>query len=244
MRILADDHELLPSHRPFAGGIGASLYLGEGDPLADPGPTCIVYRRNRMFDGTDQIVPLAGEYNLGATSFPKSPAVDQVAGPGTELSYAILAALHGRVVWAQVRTCRDDVENETLYRPRRIVLDSSGADASQILGTGRATAVLALDGGGVLVQFLYDAVRDGAQPEQFALSRTAGPTSPSPGVTPFVAGQRRYELTIPSLQDAGAYTFTIRGEAATTSKDLVTGIVCTADGSGPPAVSNLSATEY
>ncbi|OGT59909.1 MAG: hypothetical protein A3E01_10725 [Gammaproteobacteria bacterium RIFCSPHIGHO2_12_FULL_63_22] len=244
MRLICQDHSLLPSQRPFAGGIGASLYLGDGDPLTDPGPVSILYRRNTILDGSDQPV-LCGEiHDFGAASYHKSPAVDQVTSPTEEMAYAIPAALYGRVVWAQVRTFKDDVENESLYRPRRIVLDGSGGDAAEILGTARVTELLALDGGGVLVRFIYDAVRDGAQPEQFALSRTAGPTSPLPGVTLFVAGQRRYELTIASLQDAGAYTFTIRGEAAATSKDLVIGITFTADGDGPPAVSGLSAVEY
>lgn len=244
MRLQCDDHDLLFGQRPFAGGKGASLYLGDGDPLADPGPSCIRYRRDLVLDANNFVVALCATHDFGAASFPKSLAVDQVDQPDAELAYTIPATLYGRVVWAQVRTFKDDVENETLYRPRRIVLDGSGGDASEILGTARVIEILALDAGGVRVRFVYEPSRDGAQPVQFSLNRTAGPTSPSPGVTPFVANQRQYDLTIAGLQHAGAYTFKLTAEGATTSADLVTGITFTADAAGPPAVSGLSSTEY
>lgn len=244
MRIVCEDHTICFAQRPFAGTLGASLYLGDGDPSADPGQTSIVYRRNLILDGVDQLVSCGVTLPLGASSVPKTPAVAQVASPTDELSYAIPAALHGRVVWAQVRTFAGDVENESIYRPRRIVLDGDGDLDDRILGAARVTELVALDGGGVLVRFTYDAARDGAQPTQFALVRTAGPTSPASGTTPFVSGGRRYEISIPSLQHAGSYTFKLRADAASSAADLVTGILFTADGAGPPAVSSLSVEEY
>lgn len=244
MRIYTPTIPLCLQQRPYAGGLGASLYLGSGDPDADPGPSSILFRRNRILFGGAHLVFLGTDVQLGGASIPKTPAVAQVTSPTAEINYSIPEYLEGKVVWAQIRTFKDDVENESIYRPRRIVLDGDGELDDRILGTAYVTELIALDGGGLTVKFIYSASRDGAQPVQFVLSRTAGPTSPSPATTPFVAGQRQFELTIASLQDAGAYTFTLSAEGDTTSADLVTGIAFTADGSGPPAVSSLTATEY
>lgn len=241
MRIVCEKHLLLLNDHPFADGVGASLYLGDGDPQADPGQSCIVYRKNRLFGGVDFLLPTFG---IGAASVPKTQAVAQVDSPDAELSYAIPSALFGRVVWAQVRTFQDDVENETIYRPRRIVLDGAGALDAQILGAARITELVKRDAGGLLVRFVYESVRDGVQPAQFVLARTAGPTSPNPVVVTAVTGQRNYELEMTGLQNAGAYTFTLRGENSPASADLVTGITFTADAAGPSGASGLAATEY
>lgn len=245
MRLLCDDHDFIFDQRPFAGGRGASLYIGDGDPLADPGPGCIAYRRNTILDGADSLVPYLDEVlDLGAASVPKTLAVAQVEEPVDELPYTIPAELFDRVVWAQVRTFQDHVENESIYRPRRIVLDGSGDVENRILGSAAVVQKLALDGGGLRVDFVWTSVRDGTQPIQFALVRTAGPTSPSTATVLAVAGQRNYSITITGLQNAGAYTFRLDAEAGLVADTLISGITFSADAAGPPSVSGVTATEY
>lgn len=244
MRLLCQDHALLPSQRPYADGRGASLYVGDGAPGDNPREDVILYRRNYIFDGAEQLVALGETVDLGGASFVKTPAVDQVDSPADELSYAIPAALHGRVVWAQVRTFEDDVENETIYRPRRLVLDGDGELDAQILGTARITELVKRDAGGLLVRFVYESSRDGVQPAQFVLARTAGPTTPNPVVLIASGSRRNYEIEVAGLTNAGAYTFKLSAENSPASVDLVTGIAFTADGAGPSGASGLVAAEY
>ncbi len=239
MRCLIDDefHAFALSHRPYAGPLGVSLYAAAVDPLADPGPRSIEYRRCRILDGSDTVLAgLDGVYALGAASVTKSPRLASVTNPTAEIRYLIPEEWAEQAVWAQLRTYAADHENETIYRPRRIHLDADGEDVTPVLATATVIAIEKRDGGGLLLRFSYNASRDSATPTQFVLTKVTGTGTITPGTVDYDATERIYEIEITGLTNAVAYTFTLSAETETGSTDLVTGIAFTADAAGPPAV--------
>lgn len=240
MRVLLDDdpfHALALYDRPYAGTLGVSLYAAALDPLTDPGPRSIEYRRCRILDGSDSVIAgVEGVFALGADSVPKSPRLASVTQPTDEISYPIPAEWQDQTVWAQLRPYAQDYENETIYRPRRIVLDSNGDDASPVLATATVLKTEKRDGGGMLVRFTYNASRDSATPLQFVLTKATGTGTITPGTVAYAADQRIYEIEVTGLTNAVAYTFTLSAETAVGSTDLVTGMAFTGDSAGPPAV--------
>ena len=249
MRILQPGLPALFAHQPFSGGLGAALYIGYGDP--DPGKDAIRYRHGRIPDGTDYLLADTDQkFPLGNANVTKTEAIAFVKSP-TKQFVANLpseALVDGMTIWFQVRTHQSNVENETIYRPRKIVIDSSFDGSGKIEGSGRLLKLEKRDAGGVRFRFVYSPSKDGLQPTQFVLNRTAGPTSPSPETVLFVKGKRQYEIDIAGLQDAGAYTFQITAENGAVSKLLVgnngNDIDLTADADGPPPPDSLIAVEY
>lgn len=237
MRIVDQtDHPLLLYHRPYQGALGAALYVAAVDPLTDPGPTSIEFRRNRTLDGTDGLIAgIDGVFALGAASVPKSPAVAFVDSPTAEIRYAIPVAWHGKTIWAQVRTHANDRENETLYRPVRLTLDSGGDDDTPVYGTATIIAAEKRDAGGLLVRFAYNASRLGATPTEFTMTKATGTGTITPGSVDYVTDQRIYEIEVSGLTNAVAYTFTLAATHAGGSTDLAT-VAFTGDAAGPPAV--------
>ncbi|HTN02937.1 MAG TPA: hypothetical protein VL132_13715 [Planctomycetaceae bacterium] len=238
MRILQDDVALVLADRPFAGSLGAALYLGRG------AATAIEYRRCRILDGATSLVPRLEMYPLGEASVPKTPAVDLVKSPTTELQATIPADWLPGDVWANVRTHQADIENETIYHPRRLKADGTGDVVDAVLGTARVLGLDKRDAGGLRLRWVYAASRDGLQPDYFLLRRTAGPTAVASVTTSAIDGGRDYAFELAGLQDGGAYTFAIDAVAGTITTTLLTGIAFTADAAGPPAVSGLVAEEY
>lgn len=236
MRITCqDDTPLLLQDAPYAGSLGAALYVAAVDPEADPGPTAIEFRRCRTFDADGFIAGVEGMFNLGAASVPKSPAIAFVDSPTAEIRYTIPVAWHGKTIWAQVRTHAQDYENETLYRPRKITLDAGGEDDTPVYGTATIIALEKLDGGGLRVRFTFAASRAGATPTAFTLTKATGTGTITPGSVDYVADQRLYEVEVSGLTNAVAYTFTLAATHAGGSTDLAT-VAFTADAAGPPAV--------
>lgn len=240
MRVISSEMtELVFAHRPFAGGLGVSLYVGAGSADA------INYRRNRILDGADGLIAnLDGETDLGATSFAKCQAVAQIEQPDTELEYSLPADLLDVDVWAQVRTFRDDWENESLYRPKQITVDSGGDGADGIVGVARIISLEKRDGGGLRVLFVYEASRDGLQPETFTIEKTSG--AGSVGIVEVTAyvGVRDYTADVTNLTDGVAYTFSLIGHSGSVDTPLLTGIAFTGDSDGPGTVTGLVAEEY
>ncbi len=238
MRLLQDDVPLILINRPFAGGLGAALYLGQGSA------TAIEYRRNRLLDGATSLVPRLTMYRLGEASVSKTPAVDLVKSPATELQATIPAGWLPGDVWANVRTHQADIENETIYHPRRLNADGSGDVVDAVLGTARVLGLDKRDAGGLRIRWVYAASVDGLQPDYFLCRKTAGPTTVVSITTDALDGGRDYAFELSGLQDGGAYTFAIDAVAGTVTTTLLTGIAFTADAAGPPAVSGLVAEEY
>ena len=180
MRITCqDDTPLLLQDAPYAGSLGAALYLAAVDPDSDADPSVIEYRRCRTFDGADGFISgVDGMFDLGASSVPKSPAVAFIDSPDDEFRYSIPVDWHGKTIWAQVRTHAADYENETLYRPRKITLDGSGDDDTPVYGTATILAAEKRDDGGLRVRFSFTASRTGATPTAFTLTSTLETLTP------------------------------------------------------------------
>ena len=251
MRILAEDQDLLFAARPFEGDVGVSLYVGVVDPANDPGPTAIVHCRKRSLNGGGDLLAYPRqEYDLGAASVPKTPRIASAESPDAELSLTIPAAWHDKAVWLQLRTFADDLENETLYRPRRLLLTTEGDLDEIVSGTATLLSTQKRDAGGLLVKFRYNPSREGLQPTQFLLRQLTGTGTITDGsvdyVPPFAVGdlgQQLYEVEVTGLTDAAAYTFALLGTDGTTQTELIASIPFTADAAGPPAVSGLTAIE-
>ncbi len=242
MRILAEDQDLVFIDRPYAGGVGASLYAAAVDPENDPGPTALEYRRNRILDGAgDLLAYQRTSFDLGAASVPKSPRIAAVDAPTAEFSYPVPESWHGKAVWLQVRTFADDREHDTIYRPVRVLVDDAGEITPSIMGTVTVTELEKRDAGGLLVRFVFAASRDGIQPQAFTLRKATGTGTIADGTTPFISGQRIYELEVTGLTDAVAYTFDLLGVIGEAEQTLQPAIAFTADATGPPSVTGLVA---
>lgn len=243
MRIISDEpdvDEFVFTQRPFAGALGASLYVGAGSSAA-----AINYRRNRIIDGAEGLIAnLDGQTDLGAASFPKSQAVAQVASPVTELSYELPAELLEAEVWCQVRTFAGDYENDTIYRPRRLTTDPGGDPVLEILGVALIVDTQKRDGGGLRVLFAYTPSRDGLQPETFSVVQVTGPGTIAIGQVTAVDGQRDYTIDVEGLTDGGAYTFDLVAHSGAVDTVLVSGFAVTGDADGGAAVAGLVAEEY
>lgn len=234
MRVLCEDVDLVFVQRPYAGGLGAGLYVGYAtDP---PDERVIEYRRQKTLAGVEGLVSIGERYDFGGATFVKTPAVDLVKSPTQQLRWIIPAAAHGQVLWAQVRTHAEDRENETFYRARLVRIDAEGDPADRIGGTLRVLETVRRVGGGLRLRVAYTPGRDGLVPERFVLRCTSGPTSPAPTSTSYVHGRRLYDLIVEGLTHGAAYQFAVDGVAGTTVTPLATAIPFTPDAQGPPAV--------
>lgn len=220
-------------NRPFAGGLGAALYVGLGTPDA------IRYRRGMILDGCDFEVFRNSDFQFGAAAVQKTLYAETIKSPIAQFSYTIPAAYYGQDVYFQVRTHEADIENESIYRPQKLLIDGSGNGVNEILGSGRILRVEIRDGGTIRIRFVYDAVRDGLQPTQFVITKTVGPGIVDP-VTVTHTNKRFYEADIPSLVDAMDYTFQLAAENGPTTA-VLDSVTATADAAGPPAISGLTA---
>lgn len=247
MRIYQPNLAYCYQHRPFAGALGSALYVVYGDP--DPGADAIRYRHHRVPDGVRggaAVLGFDGTGSFGGANVQKTAAVATAKAPDFP-AYALPAAAAETTLWLQLRTHKADVENESIYRPRRLVLDAALDEQTAITGSGFLISAEKRDGGGFRFRFAWDDSADGVRPAQFVLARTAGPTSPADVSIPFVAGQREYEIDVEGLTHAGAYTFTLTAKNGAAEQLLAgnngTDILVTADNAGPAAVT-VAASEY
>jgi hypothetical protein len=219
------------SNRPFQGQ-GASLYVGGGNP--DPGAGAIVFRNLRAWPVRGQFTA-GGASKIGGTNTLKTARVASVADPTAAFAYTVPGSYAGKTFYAQVRTFKDDVENETSIAPARLVLDGSLNNAAPVTGRARLLRTEIRDGGIVRIRFQFFPDPTGQQPLLFRIQRTAGPTSPADVTLTYFPGNTVYEIDTPALSDSAPYTYKLRAENGATTLDLVTGIVFTADATGPVA---------
>jgi len=224
------------SHRPFQ-GTGASLYIGVGTPGA------IAYRNNRLWPIGGMFTALGGS-KIGGANTLKTARVASVADPTHAIPYTLPGTLASQTVFAQVRTYKDDCECETNFRPVRIELDGSLADATGIHGTATLLSQEKRDGGIVRLRFVYNASLTGIQPTLFRALRTAGPTSPADATVSYLPKSGPIEIDTPALSDASAYTYTLRAENGATTQNLITGLSVQADATGPTAPTSGSAISW
>lgn len=235
MRVTGTGRRIVLTARPYQGSTeGASLYVGT------PDENSINYRRNKSVSpgqpfrtvGTKTITPGA------AGSIPKTRRVAFVTNPTQTINYTLPAALVGVPVAFQVRTFRDDLENEQIYRPVVTGTDGSGNQSDTIQGTATILDPIKLDGGGVRVKFVFTASAYGIQPTQFALVQTAGPGS-LPDAVITAAGSLN-SIDIAGLTNATAYGWNLQARNGAVS--VVLGAVTfTADSAGPSGVSAFAA---
>jgi len=234
---------------PFSGD-GASLYVSAA------GLTTVRYRNIRIVGGGRRggrlgwIKGVGGVFNIAAASVLKTNRVASVTSPDTFTGgnvWAIPVGLYPgagltATFVADVRIHADDVENLiSNYGLFQFTIDENGDLVSEIKGTAVVTLNQARAGGVVRIQIRYDPARDGVQPDQFTLTRTAGPTSPADVVVGFTTGDASLvEFTTAALSDFSAYTFDIIAEntGTGTTKTVVSGLSVTADATGPIAPIN------
>lgn len=226
---------------PFSSA-GVSLYATIG--------TSVVYRnlrfvgRGRKAHRRKWIKGTGGRHDIAAATVQKTARVAFAADPTAQIVYSLPANFASQRVTFDVRRCKDDVENlSSNFRARTVELDGNRDDATEILGTVELVALEERSGGVVRIRFIYHAHRDGIQPLQFVVTRTAGPTSPADATVSY-NGERLIEIDTPALSDSAAYTYTIRAENGATTADVLTGISVTADATGPDAPANTSAIPY
>lgn len=204
------------SHAPFTGE-GASLYLNGQ------------FRKLRVDCGI-------------CTCGPESRDVDKTArvafalDPTASITYSTVGLESATTVY-QVRTFKDGVENESNFRPLTVTLDADGADATAILGTATFYSTENRAGGIVRILFRWNSALSGIQPNTFTAIRTAGPSSPANATTSAIGGGL-YSIDTPALLDTAPYTYKIQASYGATTADVLTGIVFTADATGPTAPTN------
>lgn len=225
------------SDEPFSGE-GVSLYATVG--------RLVQYRNYRVLPSGRRrrngwIKGSGGNHDI-ANSVTKTARVDNAADPGTSIAWALPASFipgaGTQEATFDVRRYNSHVENETYNSGTVTVpIDSSGDGNDQILGTPTLIGVQVRDGGNVRIRFRYEPSLNGIQPTVFKAVRTAGPTSPSDVSLTVEEGETDIEIDVESLSDASAYTYKITAEnsGGTVTKDVLTGIVFTADATGPTA---------
>lgn len=227
----APDANTIFNHQPFTGA-GVSLYVTAG--------SSVQYRNKRLIHGS---ILRGTEFDCGATSVLKTARKTFAASPVSSISYTVAPSATYAV---DIRTFRDNVENETdNYRTRSITLDSGGDDTSTIQGTATLLDYEKRDGGIVRLRFLWEPSADGVQPDTFTAIRTAGPTSPADIAVTVTAGIRTVvEIDTLALSDASAYTYKIQASLSAVTADVLTGISVTADATGPTAPTGVTAEEW
>jgi len=236
MRPFAANVPIVPAKNGFEGSLGVAMYVGAAG-VDDPKQ--IEYRRIRTFGSGVGWFVVSGDWAPGTNAFLGDVVVSRVTSPTETITYSLPAAYSGQTFWVQLRTYKDGIEHQTLWRPQRVTVDATPDSSDTIDGTGRITAIQKRDAGGLRVEFEYYAALTGIQPTEFELSRTAGPTSPTAVTVSYVAGTLQYTLDVASLQDAGAYTFALKAKNGSTEKSLGS-ISFTADATGPGAVQQLA----
>lgn len=232
---------LLPifaSDRPFEGQ-GVSVYAHAGETVLYRSPR-VVFRRHRRqrrvwIKSPEERIP------LDADPIPKTlrrTSLAGVAGNALGIPLTLLAEWASQTIAIDVRHYRDDVEHlSDNVRPVRVDLDGTLDPVAEIRGTAILLETQIRAGGIVRLRWRWIAALDGTQPTLFRASRTAGPTSPA-AVTTTANGSGLYEVDTPALNSA-AYTYKLTAENGAVTKDVLTGITFTADGTGPPAVTQV-----
>lgn len=229
---------IFASDRPFEGQ-GISVYANVGETVLYRAPRVVMHRHRRQrrvwIKSPEERIP------LDADPIPKTlrrTVLTGTAGDELEIPLTLLAEWANETIVIDVRHYRDDVENlSDNFRTVRVDLDGDLDPDEEIRGTAVLLEPQIRAGGIVRLRWRWIPAIDGTQPTLFRASRTAGPTSPA-AVTTTARGAGLYEVDTPALNSA-AYTYKITAENGAITKDVLTGITFTADGTGPPAVTEV-----
>lgn len=219
----------LRGHRPFAAR-GVSLYVASG--ATDPGPDALLYRPQTLAAPHMLHGPRTAP---GGSATAKTGRVAFAVWPATTVSYAIPAALAGKTLRVQLRTCENDIENESVWRTMLVDLDGDRVEIPGFDGTGTLLSVEPRAAGVCRVRFRYDPSVSGLQPTSFGYTFVSGG-----GVTAAVAPtydprRQYYEL---DLTCAASTVVDVTAIAGATTRVLFR---CTLvpDATGPTAPSGL-----
>jgi hypothetical protein len=139
------------------------------------------------------------------------------------------------------------LEEQNLDCAVKIVLDSTGADITNVPLPPTGLRALATKGGGITVEWHYPQTTRGPKaPTGFRVySGTGGPPSYASPVLTALFGSgfmNTYQSVIPSLADGTAYTIGVRAFNATGEEKNTTTVTVTADATGPSPVVSLTGT--
>jgi hypothetical protein len=209
---------------PFDGQ-GASLYVTAGDTVK--------YRAIRVQNRRRG----AGVCRQGWTG--RNPKTLRVASDtgvsGDQIDFAHdISALPAGEYAVDVRHFKGDVENLTDNNGIvRIEIDGSADPVLSVLGTATWLEPEILAGGIVRLRWTWHPSLDGVQPDTFRIDFTAGPTSPSDLTLDVSEGLFEYELLTGALDDASAYTVSLKAELGAVSTTLLSGKTFQADATAP-----------
>lgn len=227
----------------FLGARGVGVYLS---PIGG-GQADIVYRNQRLYRqasrGTAIGVPVvfSGDYTPAADELLNDATRDTdklVDGETTgEFDFTLPAGYEaeGADFWIDLRTHEAGLENQSLYRPRHIIV-GDGEESDAVLGSASLIRVQKLDGGDARIDFEYIASLSGAQPESFTLRKLTGTGTIADVSVTFVSGQRDYSGTITGMTSGVTYTFRLFGVVGVVETQLIATITVIADGDGPAAL--------
>ncbi len=241
-------HRSLFNDRPF-NGTGTSAYANLGSTVRYRDLRVLHLPKKYPRRSADPLGPWikgqGGVHDIAAgitKTARRGYAADPTASIPIDVS-DLIPATGTAVIALDVRTYKDDVENES--DNNRIVtktIDTSGDEINAILGAATLLDQEVRAGGVVRIRFLWSPSVDGTQPTQFRLTRTAGPSSP-PDVVQLYSAGNPVEILTAALSDASAYTFRITAENGAVTADVLAGISVTADATGPAAPTHAYSTD-
>lgn len=228
----------------FLGSRGVGVYLS---PIGG-GQDDIVYRNQRLYrqrsGRTTAIgvpVVFSGDYTPATDELLNDATLDTnklVDGETTGSFPFTLPSgyeAEGADFWIDLRTHEGGLENQSLYRPRHIIV-GVGEESDAVLGTAALIRVVKLDGGDARIDFEYIASLSGAQPASFTLRKLTGTGTIADISVAFVSGQRDYSGTITGMTSGLTYTFRLFGVVGAVETQLIATITVVADGDGPAAL--------
>lgn len=164
----------------------------------------------------------------------KTTRVDSVSSPASDITVPENPDWLSEAISIDIRTYKDNVENESTNW-KTVTLDGGGDPVIGLLGSATFLSADQRVGGVVRLRFVWIPEGTGLQPTSFTAIRTAGPTSPANAVKLAAVGRQLLEIDTPALSDSAPYTYKIQAANGAVTRDILTGIVFTADATGPTA---------
>ncbi len=231
--------------RPFDGD-GISVYASVGESVQYRKMRLTGCRRRSGRSGRSRQLWMKGQGGNHDIANGVTKTARIGTGSASPLVVDIPAEFASQELTLDLRRYKDNVENEsTNFRTVALELDSNRDLVGTVAGSAELLDTEIRAGGNVAIRFRFKPDISGTQPDTFSAVRTAGPTSPSDVTVNYDAAQRIYEIIVPGLSDASAYTYKVTADTSGgLTTDLLAGITFTADATGPPAPTSGVATPW